>query len=65
MRTYGKIDLIRYHKLAQEHPTLKNIEILKLYDATYREVPEEEKLNNLKKFFCELFEEMKKEKNDL
>ena len=59
MRNYSKIDLVRYHKLALKYPELKLMEMLQLYDKTYRELTIEEKIANLKKFLKPLFKEIK------
>ena len=64
MRSYSKVDLIRYHNLALKHPDKGPVEMLTLYDNTYREVSEEEKLTNVKNFFKELFDEVYKEKEN-
>ena len=61
MRSYSKVDLIRYHNLALKHPDKGPVEMLDLYDKTYRVIPEEEKIVNLKKFFRRIFKEMKNE----
>jgi hypothetical protein len=47
---YSVVDLLRFHRFANEHSGLKPIELLKLYEETYPELSEQQKLENLKKF---------------
>ena len=56
MRThYNVVDLLRFHRFANEHLGLKPVELLKLYEITYPELSEEQKMENLESKWTMLF----------
>jgi hypothetical protein len=50
-RQYSLVDLIRFHNFAKEHESLNNLELLKIYNIIYTELTQEQKLENIKRFF--------------
>jgi hypothetical protein len=51
MNNYSKIDLLRFHRFANENKHLKPVELVKQYDIEVPRLTEEEKLQNILKFF--------------
>lgn len=49
MRSYSKIDLLRFARIAKENPDVKPIDLVKSYDEKYPELSSKEKCINLAK----------------
>lgn len=47
MRTYRALDLLRFHKLANENKDMKPFALIRLYNETFPEISKEEMLKRL------------------
>lgn len=50
-RQYSVVDLMRFHFFVLQHPELKSVEVIHLYNETFPELTEYQRLMNIKKQF--------------